>query len=184
MANYGPDPNNPQPPQIPPQVPPQQMPPQQMPPMQPPMQQPMMGAPMAPPPRRRSPLLIIGIVVVALIVVCAIGFFAIFGIALTATQPVVDAGNTYMTALRDGDYAKAFSMSTQTLQQQVGDAQGLQTAIGDQQPATWSFDSRNVNNDLGDLTGTATYKSGKSGPLHIQFNKVGNDWKVSFIQLQ
>lgn len=203
MSSYGSDAGNtpPQQPEQPPQgyqPPPQQPqgyepPPQAyQPPAQgyqppPPGYQPPqmgMGAPVVAPPRRRSPLLIIGIIVVALLLVCGIGFFAIFGLALNATQPVADAGQTYMTALSNGDYSKAFDLSAPSLQQEAGNAQGLQTALSSKQPVSWNFTSRNVNNDQGELQGTDTYKDGTTGTVDLVLSKIGNDWKVAGVHFQ
>ncbi len=184
MASYGTDTGNTQPqpqmPQMPPelvQLPqPEAVPQPQMPPQ--------MGVPNVAPPRRRSPLLIIGIIVVALLLVCGGGGFLLFTVVINATQPVVDAGEVYLTALRDGDYNKAFNLSSQSLQQQVGNAQGLQTALSSKPVASWSITSRSINNGQGALSGTTTYKNGETGTVDMVLNKVGNNWKVSGVSLK
>ena len=144
----------------------------------------MSGVTSAAPPRRRSPLLIIAIIVVALLVICGIGFFAIFGLALNATQPAADAGQVYMTALSNGDYQKAFDLSSPSLQQEAVNAEGLKAALSSKEPASWNFTSRNVNNDQGELQGTTSYKDGTTGTVDIVLNKIGNDWKVAGIHFQ
>ncbi|MEO8285873.1 MAG: hypothetical protein ABI670_05520 [Chloroflexota bacterium] len=164
MSSYGTGPGNTQPTQVP--------------------QQPQVGAPTAAPARKRSPLLIIGGIVVALVLVCVVSIFVLFGAVMNATQPLADAGNVYLTALRDGDYNKAFDLSTQTLQTEVGSAEGLQAALSAKQLDSWSFNSRNVTNDQGTLAGTAKYKTGESGTAEMVLNKVGNDWKVAGVSLK
>lgn len=146
------------------------------------------GPPMAvtgvPPKRKRSPLLIIGGIVLVLVLLCVAGFAALGGLVLGATQPVANAGEAYMTALRDGDYSKAFDLSSTALQQEVGNAQGLQTGLSSKQPARWSFTSRNVSNNQGNLSGTTTYKDGTSGTVDMVLTQVGNDWKVAGVSMK
>jgi hypothetical protein len=141
---------------------------------------------MAPPPpaRGRSPLLIIGIIVLSLLLICGIGGAILFSTILNATQPVVDAGEAYLTALRDGDYSRAYDLSGPALQQEVGDAEGLQTRLGTRQLASWSVNSRNISNNQGSLEGTTTYTTGETGTFEMSLTQAGNDWKVVGIALR
>ncbi|MDQ3931172.1 MAG: DUF4864 domain-containing protein, partial [Chloroflexota bacterium] len=131
-----------------------------------------------------SPLLIIGIIVLALVLLCGIGGALLVGGVLNATQPIANAGEAYMAALRDGDFAKAYDMSAPALQQEVGSAEGLQTALSAKQLASWSFTSRNINNGQGALSGTTAYKDGSTGTVDMALTQVGNDWKVAGITLR
>jgi hypothetical protein len=137
-----------------------------------------------PPARRRSPLLIIGIIVLALVVVCGIGGALLVGGVINATQPVYDAGQTYMTALRDGDYNKAYDLSAPSLQQEAGNAEGLQSVLGTKPLASWNFTSRSINNNQGSLEGTTTYTDGSTGTVTMALTQVGNAWKVAGISLK
>ena len=73
---------------------------------------------------------------------------------------------------------------SQSLQQEAGDAQGLQNALSSKQPQSWTFTSRNINNDQGTLSGTASYKDGTTGTVDLVLVKVGNDWKVAGISMK
>ncbi len=108
----------------------------------------------------------------------------LFNTVMNATQPVVNAGEAYMTALRDGNYTRAFEMSDSALQQEVGDAEGLQAALGERQLASWSFTSRAINNAQGTLSGTTSYTNGETGTVDMVLTQAGNDWKVSGITLR
>ena len=200
MSNYGPEsggtpPGNPSgtptggypPAPGPPQPQPGPQPPQYTPPpgYAPPPGGPQMGMTgMAPPPRRRSPLLIIGIIVLALLLLCGIGVAVLVGGVFSLTQPVANAGDAYMAALRDGNYSKAFDLSTPSLQQEVGNADGLKSALSSKQPKSWSFTSRSINNNQGSLSGTASYADGTTGTVDVVLTQVGNDWKVEGISLK
>ena len=128
--------------------------------------------------------MVIGIIVLALVLICGIGGALLVGGVLNATQPVFNAGEAYMAALRDGDYNRAYDLSSTVLQQEVGDAEGLLPALGAKQPASWSFTSRSIENNQGRLQGTTTYKNGETGTVDMALTQVGNDWKVSFLNLK
>ena len=108
----------------------------------------------------------------------------LFNTVMNATQPVVEAGEVYLTALRDGDYTRAYDMSASALQQEVGDAEGLQVLMAERQLATWSITSRSINNSQGNLSGTTTYTNGETGTVEMALTQVGNEWKVSGLSLR
>lgn len=111
--------------------------------------------------------------------------FVIVGVliysVLGATQPVADTGNSFMTALRDADYPRAYALGSPGFQQRVGDAAGLQRVIatGKVQRTDWSFSSRSVSGDTAELKGRATYTGGQKGPVLLTLAKVGADWRVT-----
>lgn len=143
------------------------------------------GPPVAiPPKRKRSPLLIIGGIILGLLLLCGIGAFALFSSVLNATQPIATSGETFMAALRDGDYNKAYDLCAPALQKDLGSAQGLQTGLASKQPTSWSFTSRAINNGQGSLSGTTQYKDATTGTVDMLFAQVGNDWKVTGVTLK
>jgi hypothetical protein len=89
-----------------------------------------------------------------------------------------------MAALRDGNYSRAFDLSSPDLQDEVGDASGLEAALSAKQPATWTFTSRSISNNNGQLSGTATYKDGTSGTVDMALSKFDNAWKVVGINMK
>lgn len=136
------------------------------------------------PPKRRSPLLIIGGIVLGLLLLCGIGAAVLVGSVFNATQPMANTGEAFMTAARDGNWSKAYDMSSTALQQEAGNAQGLQTALSSKPLASWSFTSRNISNGQGTLSGTTNYTNGTSGTVDMVLNQVGNDWKVAGVSLK
>lgn len=133
----------------------------------------------------RKVILIVGGVVLLLLVLCGVlfggGILALMG----ATQPVVDASDKFMTALRDNNFTGAYDMCAPSLQSELGDAAGLEAFVkdGGRQPATWNFTSRSINNDEGVVEGTATFAGGATGTARVVLSKVGNDWKISGLTL-
>lgn len=134
--------------------------------------------------RRRSPFLIIGIVLVIAVVAC-IGFGVVLGGSIfAATQPIVDKGDAFLAAMRDNNYNAAFNLCTPALKQEVGDAQGLESALSSHQPSKWSFSSRNIQNNTGSLSGSVTYADSSTGTVDIVLDKVGSDWMISGVNLK
>lgn len=134
--------------------------------------------------RRRSPFLIIGGVLLGLVVLCAVIVGVVLFAVQGATQPIVDKGDAFLAAMRDNNYNQAFSLCTPALKQEVGDAQGLESALSSHQPSKWSFSSRNVENNTGSLSGSVTYADSSTGTVDIVLDKVGSDWLISGVNLK
>lgn len=102
-----------------------------------------------------------------------------FGV-LSATQPVSDVGESFMNALKNGNYAGAYALCSPALQKSLVNAQGLQRSIesGKARPTQWSFNSRNVNADVATLSGDATL-TGSAGTVRLSLVKVNGAWKVT-----
>jgi len=91
-----------------------------------------------------------------------------------------------MTALKNGDAAGAYNLCTPALQRELGSAQGLDTRIknGRVQPTAWSFSSRNIENDTGQLEGTVTFAGNREGTVRLVLAQVGGEWKISGFNLR
>ncbi len=125
-------------------------------------------------------VLIVAAVAAALCLCCfvaIIGFSIVGGLGLT--QPAADVGEKFMQSLKTGDYDTAFALCHPSLQQKLGNAQGLKRLIenGKAQPTIWSFTSRNVDNDQAHLEGTVTML-GAEGTVTLDLVKLESDWKV------
>ncbi len=133
-----------------------------------------------PAPRRRRRLwrwLLIG----------AVGLAAFIAILVTVvfslTQPVVDRGDAFMGALRGGNFEQAYSLSTPSLQQELGSAQGLAARIGTYRPTEWSWSQRSIRNGVGRVEGSATYQDGRRGTARLVFFEVDDEWRVASFAL-
>jgi hypothetical protein len=146
------------------------------------------GAPSAVPatmplasPRRRWLLWVVGLGSLAAIVVA---FIVILLLVLgSALQPVVTAGDNFMTALKTGDYAQAYALCTPDLQKELGSVAGTAALVQGHQPANWNWSSRSVRNGAGYLDGSLTYANGRTGTVHLVLNQVGKDWKIVSFRL-
>jgi hypothetical protein len=116
--------------------------------------------------------ILIGVVAVAALAA------AIFTLVFSLTGPVVAAADTFMGALRDGDYSRAFSQSAPALQRELGDAQGYGRGIGRYRPATWSWSQRSIRNGIGRVSGSVTYQNGANGSVRLTMTQVDDAWRV------
>lgn len=123
---------------------------------------------------------------------CALAFVAfvaliglIVGVVFYATSGITDTADEFFAAANDGDYAEAYSLTSQQLQAQTDEA-GLQEFLATNSldkvvDSSWS--SRSINNDRGELTGTVTTEGGGSIPVSIDLIYEGEEWKIIFIDV-
>lgn len=144
----------------------------------PPYQSPATAAPAG---RRmgRNILLIVGGVVLLLLALCAILFFVVFN----ATQPMADAGEKFMTSLRDRNDQQAYDLCTSALQTEFGDVATFTSRVDASRPTKWGFTNRNVSNGTGQLDGTATLTDGRDATVRLVLDNVNNAWKISGVQI-
>ncbi len=138
----------------------------------------------------RKTLLIIVAVVLGLCVCCAAVFI---GIALTGgltalglTQPAADAGEAFMTALKNGNFDQAYGLCAPTLQRELGNARNLETRVKNAkvQPTAWSFSSRNVSGSEAQLDGSVTFVGNREGTVRLVLQQIGSEWKISGFNLR
>ena len=105
----------------------------------------------------------------------------IVGLVFALTQPLADAGDAFMAALRDERYDVAFALCTPALQREVGSPQGLERRArsGNLRPTTWLFHRRKGNIGTGRLEGSAALAGGRRAQVRLLFEQVDGNWKVS-----
>ena len=126
-------------------------------------------------PRRRWRawhFVLIGLVAVAALAV------AIVTLVFSLTGPVVEAADTFMGALRDGDFSRASSQTTPALQRETEGGQGFARGIGPYRPATWSWSQRSIRTGIGRVSGSVTFQDGASGSVRLTMREVDDRWRV------
>jgi hypothetical protein len=132
-------------------------------------------------------LLVIGTIVgiLALFCVClaciGLGGAGIYGI-LGLTQPVADAGDNFFIEIKEGDYATAYEMISDSWREELGSAENLGIVFADRQPQDWSFTSRSMDGDTGYLFGSMTDKEGDETSIALNLVQDGDQWRVSSIE--
>jgi hypothetical protein len=102
----------------------------------------------------------------------------VFTLVFSLTQPVVDGANAFMGALKGGQYEQAYARVAPSLQQELGDADGLAARIGPYRPQEWSWSQRSLRNSIGRVSGRASWQSGNSGTAEIELHQVNDEWRV------
>lgn len=128
---------------------------------------------------RRMPnvLLIIGLS----LVLCIGGIVALVVGVFALTQPVVDAGNIFLSSLRDQDYVVGFDLASSDLQAELGSPEGLRRLMMARSvvPSEWTYTSRNISGQIGSLYGVVTLKSGSEVNFNLSLVNEGSRWRIS-----
>ena len=150
----------------------------------------------APPPKSGGGLftarnIIIGLVALGLLCICGcVLIFGVFGASIGTLFSQIAApaavGTEFMQAVQSGEWNKAYSLCTPSLQSELGSASALGKRITDgrAQPTSFTVSNTNLNNDRLEITGTANFTGGRTGNFELVITKSGNDWKVAGFNLQ
>ncbi|MBI3914645.1 MAG: hypothetical protein HY327_10740 [Chloroflexi bacterium] len=131
-------------------------------------------------------LLIIGGVALGACLLCA-GIIVVAGaLGVGLTQPAATVGDAFMTALKNGDYDAAYNLCAPSLQQELKSARNLETLVknGKVQPTEWTFASRDISGDSGQLDGTVKFTGNREGTVRVVLAQVGGAWKVTGFNLK
>lgn len=110
---------------------------------------------------------------------------AIVGVVFYATSGIVDTADEFFEAASEGDYSTAYGLTSQQLQSTLTEEQLEAFAVdyGLDAVSDTSWNSRNINNDRGELVGTLTTAGGGTIPVEIDLVYEGEEWKISFINV-
>lgn len=131
--------------------------------------------------KRRWLLWVVGLGLLAAVIVAFVTI--LIAVISALTQPVVTAGDAFMTALKSSDSTQAYALCTPDLQKELGSVSGLASLVQPDQPAQWSWSSRSIRNGVGRLEGSVTYASGGTGTVRLVLEQVDNEWKVESFSL-
>jgi hypothetical protein len=107
------------------------------------------------------------------------GFLLLNLVINPLTQPFATAGDTFMTAVKAGNYQQAYNLCTPDLQKEVGSVSGLEQKVRGNQPAQWNWSNRSNRDGVGYLDGPLTYTDGRKGSGHLTLTQVAGEWKIS-----
>ncbi|MDX1994246.1 MAG: hypothetical protein SF029_17805 [bacterium] len=108
-------------------------------------------------------------------------FVAFFGSVFIFTQPITEAGSTFLSALRAEDYPGAYRLLTGDFQERVDSPTGLRTLIteADAMPVIWSVNFRQIINSVAELGGNLTTTSGVQHSVRLQLRREDGEWRVA-----
>lgn len=125
---------------------------------------------------------VIGMIVLCVIILplaCIGVFVPLILWASNSLQEMGDTANGFMLAVRDSQYQEAFALLTDSMQQQVGHSENLMAQL-DGRPEDWWFNSFNVNNNRGRVTGTVQV-NGAQRSITIVLFYTGTAWRVESV---
>jgi len=133
-----------------------------------------------------SPARVLLFVILGIVAVVGLFIAGIFGVAMFATSGVADAGDKFMNALKSRDYTVAWSLCTEEVHSDIPTVKDLETMITQQQvePVEWSYSSRNIENNEGELAGSVTFANKTTGSLSFVLRKTEGTWKIRGFRLR
>ena len=112
-------------------------------------------------------------------ILCAVIAAAIVFLPALLGKPVTDASSSFIQALKNQDYAAAYSMGDPTFQQQYRTAAGLQSQFNGFVPTSWTIDSFSVQNNQGTATASVTLTTNQKFKLTFALQNINGAWKIS-----
>jgi hypothetical protein len=117
-----------------------------------------------------------------LVVVCIVIFGVILGSAFFLTQDVAKAGDDFMLAIQENRLEDAFAMLGDEALEDV-DLDAFSSTFGDSELTSWSFNNRSVDNNRGELSGTAQFGE-TTYNVSLVLEKTDNRWLIIGYDLQ
>ena len=131
--------------------------------------------------KKKRKIVIAGAVIAALIIFIGLGTFL-----FSTMGDLKDAARTEIDLLRDGKYIQAYQASSSSLQIKMNseDFKLVTESVHFDDISEYSFDSFNVVNDVGSLSGSVEFKNGESGEINVTMLKEQDKWKLAAISVE
>ncbi|HGY5181569.1 TPA: hypothetical protein ACNV5L_001854 [Citrobacter braakii] len=131
--------------------------------------------------KKKRKFVIAGAVIAALIIFIGIGTFL-----FSTMGDLKDAARTEIDLLRNGQYVQAYQASSSFLQRKMNseDFKLVTESVHFDDISEYSFDSFNVVNDVGSLSGSVEFKNGESGEINVTMLKENDKWKLAAVSIE
>lgn len=128
-------------------------------------------------------ILLMGAAIFILVVSFIGGLWYVLSILL---EPVVTAGDGFMTALKEEEFHQAYNLCTPELQAVLGNSPRLRTEILEQklQPYQWRWRNRSLEGNRGYLSGWVTFADGRDGEVSLSLLEIDGEWRVGGFELE
>lgn len=114
--------------------------------------------------------------IVGLIVACGAFFAVVLQDAYNTTLPIADAGDAFMMAWQDQRLEAAYELISPQLQNRLS-YDAFQANFAGASISNWSFNSRSIWNEIGEVAGTATIND-ENFDLQLEFIDNGAGWQL------
>ncbi|MBJ9224702.1 hypothetical protein GHT39_03365 [Citrobacter braakii] len=131
--------------------------------------------------KKKRKFVIAGAVIAALVIFIGIGTFL-----FSTMGDLKDAARTEIDLLRNGQYVQAYQASSSFLQRKMNseDFKLVTESVHFDDISEYSFDSFNVVNDVGSLSGSVEFKNGESGEINVTMLKENDKWKLAAVSIE
>jgi hypothetical protein len=102
--------------------------------------------------------------------------------AIKDVSKVNDLGNSFMTALKNGDADSSWAMLTASVQKEVGDTTAWKEFVTPRNFSDWKITNTQVNDASAQIDGTAALGADKYD-IVLVFDKVDDAWLISGINM-
>jgi hypothetical protein len=112
-----------------------------------------------------------------LVVLCGVLGAAIFGLVMFLTQGVATNGDAFMLAVQEDRFEDAYALFTVSLQDEVS-LNDFEETFDPMTLESWNFSSRNIENNIGSVSGTAVIDGG-TYVVTIGFVNAEDQWLIN-----
>jgi hypothetical protein len=118
-----------------------------------------------------------------MVTLCVGGFVYVL---YRTTQPVADVGSAFLEATAEEDFNRAFSLLSDGYQTEFGGPEALGAFLREEgiDPARWSFNSRSVEDEVGEISSNVIMADGSERNVTIRLSWTGTLWLITNISFE
>lgn len=130
--------------------------------------------------KKKRKFVIAGVIGAILIAVVGIG-----SILFVSLGGVKDAARVEIDLLRNEQYAEAWRATSYSIQREMTQAEFIEAtqSVNFPEIEEYTFNSINVKNNIGTLTGKVTFKNGAPGVITVTMYKENEQWKLAGVSV-
>lgn len=130
--------------------------------------------------KKKRKFVIAGVIGAILIAVVGIG-----SVLFVSMGGVKDAARAEVDLLRNGQYAEAWRASSYAIQREMTQEEFIEAtkSVNFPEIEDYSFNSINVTNGVGTLSGKVTFKNGAPGVITVTMYKENEQWKLAGVSV-
>ena len=100
------------------------------------------------------------------------------GLLYFVAKPALDTPNTFLAAIRDGNYTAAYNSLGSDLQNQLGNAGNLAGRFDGLAVSSWNLTGFSAQGSQMQANGNVTFTNGQTGTISVVIGFVDNTWKI------
>lgn len=132
----------------------------------------------------RKRLLTVGAIGCAICGITALMIVGVVALVFSLTAPLSNTGDMFFTALREGDYNRAYNLTHSDMRARLGSAERLSILAREYrlEPVSWWYWQQSIRNNTGRLEGQMTLENGETRSFRMMLDREA-DWKIRFLMV-